>query len=272
MKVIQLPLRVPGVKLRQTTRVCHGFLVPVRAASSKAKCRPGLSAGRCESKVLRVYGLSLHDPPACSLCSPAMPSCTDTFPGSLVAEVPPGRALPCPRHRRFNFVHSVQVRKDESLHLEEGITPGGHPVSQGNPREKWGRQCLAGLKALSKRLCRRSCCRKAAVTRSQSLTGKLRQNKQLVCQVISDPWSSGVPSQNHRVPPGSSCLLLRSRPAAKPERVTREHMLQRSRRAMSPVWQEPAGAFLHWAGSSCALCWLEADLQPGGCPGGELRT
>jgi len=41
---------------------------------------------------------------------------------------------------------------------------------------------------------------------------------------------------------------------------------------MSPVWQEPAGVFLHWAGSSCALCWLEADLQPGGCPGGELRT
>lgn len=41
---------------------------------------------------------------------------------------------------------------------------------------------------------------------------------------------------------------------------------------MSPAWKEPAGVFLHWAGSSCALCWLEADLQPGGCPGGELRT
>lgn len=30
-------------------------------------------------------------------------------------------------------MHSVQVRKEERVHLEEGITPGGHPVSQGNP-------------------------------------------------------------------------------------------------------------------------------------------
>ena len=35
-----------------------------------------------------------------------------------------------------------------------------------------------------------------------------------------------------------------------------------------PVWEEPAGVFLPWAGSGCALCWLEPDLQPGG---GVLR-
>ena len=84
---------------------------------------------------------------------------------------------------------------------------------------------MVGLKGLTKRLCRRSHCRKAAVTHGQSLTEKHRQNKQLDCQVISVPWSSGVTNQNHCVPPGPSCLLLRSRPAAKREQASTEHML-----------------------------------------------
>ena len=45
---IQLPSWVPGLTRREIARVRHGFLLPLRAASSKPKCEQDVSC-RCEN-------------------------------------------------------------------------------------------------------------------------------------------------------------------------------------------------------------------------------
>lgn len=79
------------------------------------------------------------------------------------------------------------------------------------------------LKELTKKLSRMHC-RKAAIPHCRSRTVERRQRQQLACQVISVPRSSSVTNQSRCVPAGSCCLPLHTRSAAKPGRVSTEHV------------------------------------------------
>ena len=79
------------------------------------------------------------------------------------------------------------------------------------------------LKELTNKVSRMHC-RKAAIPHCQSRPEEHRQRRQLACQVICVLWSSSVTNQSQCVPAGSSCLLLHPRSAAKPERMSTEHM------------------------------------------------
>ena len=70
----------------------------------------------------------------------------------------------------------------------------------------------------------RTRCGLAAIPHCQSRPEEHRQRRQLACQVICVLWSSSVTNQSQCVPAGSSCLLLHPSSAAKPERMSTEHM------------------------------------------------